>query len=62
MCFFHIVKLYAAKIKYTRGFDNSTNMKIEIFSPIANWLIGGGGRKRNRNFAYYFCRIHIFSA
>ena len=30
MCFFHIVKLYAAKIKYTRSFDNSIN-KIEIF-------------------------------
>ena len=30
MGFFHIVKLYAAKIKYTKSFDNLTN-KIEIF-------------------------------
>ena len=53
MCFFHIVKLYTAKIKYTRIFDNSSN-KIEIFIRVDE-------RKRNRNFAYYFCRIHIFS-
>ena len=31
MCFFHTVKLYTAKIKYTRSFDDSTN-KIEIFN------------------------------
>ena len=30
MCFFHIVKLYTAKIKYTRSFDNSNN-KIDPF-------------------------------
>ena len=57
MCFFHIVKLYTAKIKYTRSFDNSSmsSNKIEIFIRVDE-------RKRNRNFAYYFCRIHIFSA
>ena len=33
MCFFHIVKLYTTKIKYTRSFDNSTN-KIEIFIQV----------------------------
>ena len=29
-CFFHILKLNTAKIKYTRSFDNSAN-EIEIF-------------------------------
>ena len=46
-CFFHIVKLYTAEIKYTRSFDNSTK-KIEIFIQVDL-------KKRNCDFANYFC-------
>ena len=56
MCFSLTVKFYTAKIKQTKSFDNqySTN-KIEIFIRVDY-------RKRHRNFAAYYCCIHIFSA
>ena len=49
--FFHIVKLYLAKIKLSRSFDNSTNL-------YSSWL----KKASSYNFADYFCCIHIFSA